>query len=536
MILRKPYAFLIKHFRLIHLLLTLPLIYIVWKTHIVVNFFNEYVSNGYTYQTGSDISGLYINWVLFLSIFVIVAAIISIYYLLRYKEKPVKMYVTMMIYYIVLFGMLIWYSGIISGMAKEVLTAKSARLYRDISLLIYIPQYIFIVFTSLRAIGFNIKKFNFQSDLKELQITSEDNEEVEVGFGFDTYKTKRFFRRYKREFSYYLVENKLIISAILIITIFSSLIIFYKTRNNYNLTYSQNTSFNHQMFTVNIEDSIISNLSYKGNKIDDKYYYLVLKTYVKNNSTQSIKLDYDNFEVRLGDKTLKPVLDRSTYFLDYANPYYGDYLKTGEEKEIALVYKLEKDQIKKSFKLRLLSSYNAKKQKLITKYAIVNLTPVILDEINNVSTSNINTKVMLNNTNVGNTILTIKSFEIGKSYIYEYTQCYTENNCKVIKDIANIDYTKGSGTSTLLVLDYDYDLDKETVYGKSSKNDLNFFTDFVTVKAGIKGEYREYDTINVTPKNLSDKLILQVKGDITNADDVDLQVTVRNKRYIINLK
>lgn len=535
MILRKPYAFLIRHFRLIHLILTLPLIYIVRKTHLVVDFFNTYVSNGYTYQTGSDISGLYINWVLYLSIFLIIVSIISIYYLLKYKEKPVKMYVIMMIYYIVLFGMLIWYSGIISNMAKTILSAKSARLYRDISLLIYIPQYIFIIFTALRAIGFNIKQFNFQTDLKEMQITSEDNEEVEVGLGFDTYKTKRFFRRYKREFAYYLAENKFIITIITIITIFFLLFLFYKTRNNYDITYSQNKAFTHQSFTVNIKDSIISNLKYNGEKIDG-YYYLALKTYVKNNSSQSMKLDYDNFKVYVGKDVLTPVLDRSTYFIDYANPYYGDYLKPSEEKEIALVYKLKNNQINKSFKLKILSSYNSEKQKLVTKYAVVNLTPVILDKINTVTNVGMNSKLVLNNTNVGNTIVSVNSFLVTKSYVYEYTYCVAENNCKTVKDIANVDYSKGNSMSTLLVIDYDFDLDKETTYGKSTKIDTNFFSDFVSVKSIIGENRNEYNVVNVTPKNLKDKLVLQVKGKIEDSSDLDMYITIRNKRFVIDLK
>ena len=535
MILRKPYAFLIKHFRLIHLILTLPLIYIVRKTHLVVNFFNTYVSNGYTYQTGSDISGLYINWALYLSIFLIVVSIISIYYLLKYKEKPVKMYIVMMIYYIILFGMLIWYAGIMSDMAKEVLSAKSARLYRDISLIIYIPQYVFIIFTALRATGFNVRQFNFQSDLKEMQITSEDNEEVEVGLGFDTYKTKRFFRRYKREFSYYLKENKFIITIIVIIALFSFLLIFYKTRNNYDITYSQNKSFNHQLFTVNIKDSIITNLKYNGEVLDNNYY-LVLKTYVKNNSSKSIKLDTDNFKVYVGKDVLTPVLDRSSYFIDYANSYFGDYLKGGEVKEIALAYKLTKKQINKSFKLKLLSSYNSDKQKLVTKYAVVNLTPVILDEINVVAQVGTNNKLVLNNTNVGNTILSVNGYEVTKSYAYDYNYCYSENNCKVMKDIVNVDFSKTHKMATLLVIDYDFDLDKETTYGKTTKDDYTFFTDFVSVKS-VTGETTSVDNVvNITPKNLTNKLVLQVKGDILNAHDLDLYVTVRNKRYIIDLK
>jgi len=535
-ILRKPYAFLIKHFRLIHLILALPLIYIIRKTHLVVDFFNTYVSNGYTYQTGSDVSGIYINWLLYLSIFIIIISILSIYFLLKYKEKPVKMYIVMMIYYLVLFMMLIWYAGIISNMSRDILSAKSARFYRDISLLIYLPQYIFIIFTALRAVGFNIKKFNFQSDLKEMQITSEDSEEVEVGLEIDPYKTKRFFRRYKREFTYYVIENKLMITIVLTVTIFSLLFIFYKTRNNYDITYSQNKAFSHQAFTVNVKDSIISNMGYDGNKIDDKYYYLVLKTYVRNNAAQTIKLDYDNFEVISGKKRYKPVLDRSTYFLDYANPYYGDYLKTGEEKEIALVYRLEKSEINKSFKLRLLSSYNSEKEKLVTKYAIVNLTPVILDSIINIQTVNTGSKLILNNTNIGNTIFMVNNFEITKSYTYQREQCASEGNCRTVTEIANIDYTKGSKTNTLLVLDYDFDLDKETTYGKTTKNDFKFFDDFVSVKTTVYDEEKNYSAINVTPNNLQNKLILQVNGDIMDKEDVDIYITVRNKRYIINLK
>ena len=97
MVLKRPYAFLIKHFRLIHLILALPLIYIVWKTHLIVNFFNQYVANSYTFQTGSDISGLYVSGFLLFSILVIVAATLAIYYLLKFKEKPVKWYVFLMV-------------------------------------------------------------------------------------------------------------------------------------------------------------------------------------------------------------------------------------------------------------------------------------------------------------------------------------------------------------------------------------------------------------------------------------------------------
>ena len=120
--------------------------------------------------------------------------------------------------------------------------------------------------------------------------------------------------------------------------------------------------------------------------------------------------------------------------------------------------------------------------------------------------------------------------------MYQREQCASEGNCRTVTEIANIDYTKGSKTNTLLVLDYDFDLDKETTYGKTTKNDFKFFDDFVSVKTTVYDEEKNYSAINVTPNNLQNKLILQVNGDIMDKEDVDIYITVRNKRYIINLK
>lgn len=535
MVLKKPYAFLIKHFRLIHLILALPLIYIVRKTHLIVNFFNSYVANSYSFQTGSDISGLYISGFLLFSIFIIIAATLAIYYLLKYKEKPVKWYIFLMVYYIFLFVMLFWYSNVISSMSKEIMQARSARLYRDISIIIYLPQYIFVVFVVLRAIGFNIKQFNFQSDLREMEITSEDNEEVEVGFEIDGYKTKRFLRRFKREFTYYLIENKLMVTVVVILLMFSSILIYYNTRKSYDITYKQGDVFMHQGFSINIKDSIITNLTYDGKKIDDKYYYLVLKANIINNMGEKAKISYDNLIINVNGENLIPTLDKSTYFVDYGAPYYGDYIKPNIDQDYALVYRLNKDQVKKSYKLKLLSSFKLRKNEVVTNYAIINLTPVNVSKINDVSTAKLNEKLNFTNTNVGNTLLTITDFERTSSYTYEYESCYTKTNCTTRKDIVSVDYTKGSSTSSLLVLGYDLDLDKETSYAKFIKNELSFFNDFASVKVGIGDRDVEYSVINVTPKNLKDKVVLQVNGNILNSDHLDLYLTIRNKRYTINL-
>ena len=45
MILRKPYALLIKNFKLIHIILSLMMIYLFYKTNAILSFLGEYIGS-----------------------------------------------------------------------------------------------------------------------------------------------------------------------------------------------------------------------------------------------------------------------------------------------------------------------------------------------------------------------------------------------------------------------------------------------------------------------------------------------------------
>ena len=51
MVLRKPYAFLIKKFRLIHLVLSFLIGFILYRSVLIVKFFIEYIKNICYYTT-----------------------------------------------------------------------------------------------------------------------------------------------------------------------------------------------------------------------------------------------------------------------------------------------------------------------------------------------------------------------------------------------------------------------------------------------------------------------------------------------------
>ena len=81
MILRKPYAFLIKHFRLIHLIICLLLLFLINNTNGVLDFFKGYISGDITDFVVTD----YINIWMYLAIIVVILLVLSMILLMRKK-------------------------------------------------------------------------------------------------------------------------------------------------------------------------------------------------------------------------------------------------------------------------------------------------------------------------------------------------------------------------------------------------------------------------------------------------------------------
>ena len=139
MIIKKPYAFLIKHFRLIHLILSSLLIFLAYKTHSVYKFFNDYVKNGY-YTYSSEISGTYINFYMFLAIVGILVVAAFIYLLMKWKKKSRLYYILVSIFYMILFIGLLVYFNTFLNLLNEPLGVQAVRAYRDIIFMLYLTN------------------------------------------------------------------------------------------------------------------------------------------------------------------------------------------------------------------------------------------------------------------------------------------------------------------------------------------------------------------------------------------------------------
>ena len=224
MIIRKPYAFLIKNFKLIHFIMLIVSTYLAIRTNIISSFFKEYASTRQVLSSSATLAKDTIPTGMILLPLIIIALSILIIILFKEKDKPILYYFISVVFYIALIVISIVSRQTIYTIYIEGIEPKMARLYRDIWLIVFLLQIAFVVVNLIRTIGFDFKKFNFGEDLQQLKIDEMDNEEVEITTGFDTEKYKMKMAMQREELKSFFYEYKGIIIIILILTICSTIL------------------------------------------------------------------------------------------------------------------------------------------------------------------------------------------------------------------------------------------------------------------------------------------------------------------------
>lgn len=535
MIIKKPYAFMIKHFRLIHLFLLIPMIYLLTQTRQIITFFSDYVANNYTFTSNDILSTLasnYINIFMYIAVIVIMVVFIFVSILLQRKEKPTKFYNISIIYYLIIFILITVSFSIFRAIENDALDPVFARLIRDLATIVHYSQYIFIFFTAIRGIGFNIKQFDFKSDLAELEISSEDSEEVEFLIGIDTNKAKRSVRRFFRELKYYYKENKFVFIMIFVIIIGVLGTLVYMNEEVYQRVYRENDSIASGYLNFTIKDSYISNLSQGGEILNQDKYYVILLLEITNRYREDHNFNYINLELTVNDEYFLPTLSTANYFTDFGTPYNGTYIKGNTSSDYILVYEIDKYLINQDFLLTVYSHYDGSVGGIGTVNNKISLDPTIISDSIVENTVNMGTNINLSNTTLGNTKFKVNEYEFTNRYEYSYEYCITDNNC--IPSTDSISINPGTRT-TLLVLDYDLKLDNEVPYMNSSKTYRSFFENFIKVEYQINNRTYTYNATVSNPSSYNEKAILTVPRDMASANRVDIILTVRNVSYRIRL-
>ena len=533
MILKKPYAFLIKYFKLINIILAALTIYLAYRTYNIITFFSDYIGVRYSGNYYPGMSNNYISPIVYFTIFLILIGISVILFLFVYKKKPTKFYVLSAVYYLIFIVFLNLTKNVMLTIETSTITIENARLFNDLSVISIVPQIIIIIIFLLRGFGFQINQFNFEKDLKELEISSQDNEEVEFTIKGDGVKFKRMVRRYFREFGYYLKENKFMVIIVIISISLVTLSSIKKINSiKYEVTYNQNETIISNGYDYKILDSIVTNLDYNGNIINNNYY-VVLKLEITNKKNDDINLDYNTYRLVVNDNYLYPLKDKELFFVDYAQTNNSDIVRTNSSIIKPLVYEIKKEDIKKNYILKIENGTltNGKSQKNMFNY--INITPVLLDTIITEKKVNLGEEIIFDKSNLDNTSFMVKNLLITDRYMYNYESC-SNNNCQKFLDLVTIDSTKKD--KVLMILNYSYNLDQSTPFAKTSSTINGFINFFVKIKYKINDEEKIVKCDGFTPNNLKNKLVIQTTSEIKESKELTLIITIRNKDYQIKLK
>jgi len=263
MILKKPYGFLIKHFKFIHLIITAILSFLAIKNREIYVFLKKVIVDNVNKYDALN----YIDYSIFIYIVLVAILCFIIYWLLKYKDKPRNIYVFSIFGYFVVGIIMFVTFAYIHGFSNNAINQKTIRLYKDILLITQLFQYYIIIVMFVRGLGFDIKKFNFSKDAQELNLTDSDGEEIEVNVGIDTTNIMRKIRKQKREFGYFFKDYKIyIIGILLIIFVFLG----YKGYNYYEqkikkynqgelIGYVNNIIIRDSYYSINDKNNIIIN-------------------------------------------------------------------------------------------------------------------------------------------------------------------------------------------------------------------------------------------------------------------------------------
>ena len=263
MILRKPYAILIKNFKLIHAILAILMGYLFYRTTNIVNFIGDYISSAQSTISNEVVTSLFSPvFVLIITVIIIVTGIIMA--LLKFKNKPIKIYAYNIIIYIASAVVYFFASSIIKQLEIGLVDIRTLKLVQDFVTALMIVQALSLIFVIVRATGFDIKNFNFKEDLIDLNIEKDDNEEFEVDLDVDTDKVKRRFRKKVRYTKYIYLENKLLVNTVTLLSSLIIIIILIINLNTYNKTFKKQQSFKTNEFLINVTNSYLVNQDYKG--------------------------------------------------------------------------------------------------------------------------------------------------------------------------------------------------------------------------------------------------------------------------------
>lgn len=519
MIVRKPYAFLIKYFKVIHITIFILMTYLLFKTRNIYIFFKEFLSSG-TYTYVEDIVNKYINIPMIIISIVLVAVLFLVYFLMRQKKKPVFYYLMAIIFYTITFSSLIFFMSVYKDLEYRTFTNQALVIYRDLSMVLYYLNYIFLTIAFIRGFGFNVKKFNFDKDIKELDITEEDREEIEVSSNIDYEVVSNYFRKRKRYLKYYFKENSFILIVFLVIILLSSIAYISVNKFILNKDYLEGDSIIIDNFEYTINNSYITNKDKYGNYIkDSETNYLIVDFSIINKNLDRKKIEIDLSRVKINNNYYYLKNNLKSKVDDLGVVYENQTLINNTNNNYILVFEIANVKDEKVI-LELYSSKQVVDGEAIIKYKNIVLNPISFTEID-LGNFKLMDEIDFNNTYLEDLSFNLNNYELLDQFSYTYTKCDQD-----IMDGKCLDYQATivpSFKNKILKINYGINNKKINLFDYINISYLKDEKNYIMTSNSIK---------NITPTNLDDNIVLlEVPNDIN--EDIEFKFNVRGIKFNI---
>ena len=500
MILRKPYAILIKYFKLMHIIMFVVFAYLVFVIRKIYLFFSEYVqTSNFTYF--EDMTSRFIPTIAFFLIILLLGFAIGIFLLMRKKDKPVLFYRLMIIYCTILLGSFIYFFVFFKSLESTVYEPLRIVINRDISLFIYIVNFFFVAFSFIRGFGFDIKKFSFDKDKKELQLEESDSEEYEVNVSIEKEDIVDFFNRQKREFRYYLKDNALTLSIMGGMIVVGVGIFIYLNFFVTNKVYKEKEDVVNGKLTYVVNNTYVTKLDKFGKVLNNQNDYLIVNLSITNNQATGY-LDQQALRIHIDDEYYYPLTSTCDMFSDLGECYKNQQLKVNTKYNYIVVYKIKTEYDKIFLEILKNKGDEYKYNKVLLEQKKYNLKE---------TNYKINDNFVINDNDHK-----IISYEISDKASYQYEECVNEV-CNTFTKI--VSPRTGEMVLTLEITDME----------KLSDDFLNSAIGlFYNKKMTYGNDIKLLDRHN-------NKVYLSVKSVVKSLDELTLVITTRNNKYNILL-
>lgn len=528
MILKKPYAFFIKNFKLFHFIIFALSAVLLYRTSLVYSFMKEYCKTNPNVIGKNLTSTLFSPWLYVLIAIILIVNIVIIYILIK-KEKPYMYYIINISLYISVLVVYIVSNGIIHDMQEILVAAKTTLAIRDITNLARLFETISVIFYFVRSTGFDIKKFDFVRDLQGLDISEEDSEEIEVALEFEKNVAIRNIKKNLRNAKYYYKENKFIINIIILLTISAMCLLVYLSSNRYDKTYSENDFFNAGTFTMGVKESNIITKDYRNNTIvPDENVLVAVKVGTK--STIDSPLQTSRTILDINGKRYYNDNSYKNNLIDLGNTYNGETI-TSELSDYLLVYKIPKSDINSKMTFKYIDNIKYKRGKTIVNAFNTKLNPNKLDK-DKAQEENykLNNEIVINDYKIN-----ILNFQIQDKIVNTYNKCISNDKCIDLKEI--LVPSLGEKEKAILKIEGTFEY-KENI--NNITNLYSFIEKYASIKYVHNGneyiETNDFKEIQANKTKQNNVIYIEVDKEIINAEKISISFNLRNNIYTYILR